>query len=103
MAAEGIKIEPGACFTWCGCGVPNAVNWAGAVLWVHRQDPPDFSAKRLATVLNIDRFWFYRFSIGFDQGRPLSILDPETMKEVAKDETSVLGQRIAKEAGIKRR
>lgn len=103
--AEGIKIESGATFDWVHGtwpnqytnGRPRAVNWMGAVLWVTRQDPPDFSFRRLKTLLGIDFFWFYRFSYGFNQGRALSVLDPETLREVEKDHVSQLGARTAKD------
>lgn len=104
-AAEGIKIETGATFNWVHGtwpnqrvdGRPQAVNWMGAVLWTNRQDPPDFSFRRLKELLDIDFFWFYRFTYGFNQGRALSVLDPKTMCEVEKDEVSLLGVRLAKE------
>lgn len=104
--AEGIQIEPGASFDWVHGiwphqhtdGRPRAVNWVGAVLWVHRQDPPDFSFGRLKALLGLsDFFWFYRFTHGFNQGRALSVLDPATMREIEKDEVSQLGARLARE------
>lgn len=110
--ADGIKIEAGACIDWvhgswpnqCAKDKPRAVSWSGAVLWAHRQDPPDFSFARLRTLLSMpDAFWFHRFTIGFDQGRVLSILDPKTSLEIAKDEVSVLGVQLAKEVGARRR
>lgn len=105
-AAEGICIEAGATFDWVHGAWPNqyvdgrprAVNWMGAVLWVNRQDPPDFSYQRLRELLRFpDFFWFYRFSYGFNQGRALSVLDPETMREIAKDDVSQQAVRLAKE------
>lgn len=105
-AAEGIGIEGGACFNWVHGtwpdqrvdGRPRAVNWMGAVLWTHRQDPPDFSFQRLKRLLGLsDFFWFYRFSYGFNQGRALSVLDPETMREIEKDDVSLQASRLAKE------
>lgn len=107
--AEGIEIEGGATFDWVHGkwphqhvnGRPRAVNWMGAVLWVHRQDPPDFSVRRLMRLLPSggDFSWFYRFGYGFNQGRALSVLDPVTMREVEKDRVSLLAAGMAKEFG----
>ncbi len=104
VETEWIRVAAGPCFDWVGRadGKPYAVNWAGAVLWAHRRPLVELSTRYLFTVLDIDAFWFYRFTIGFDQGRVLSVLD-HTMKEVGKDEVSAAGVRIAKEAGIKRK
>ena len=94
---EGITIERGACFDWVHGeeGKPLAVNWAGAVLWTHRNEIPDFGSRTLGKLLGIDLRWFYRFTIGFDQNRTLSILD-DTMKEVGMDDVSSMGQRLSR-------
>lgn len=107
--AEGIQIEGGATFDWVHGkwphqrvdGQPRAVNWMGAVLWVHRQDPPDFSVRRLMKLLPSggDFSWLYRFGYGFNQGRALSVLDPTTLREVEKDRVSLLAAGMAKEFG----
>ena len=99
---EGILVERGACFDWVGGKdkKPRAVNWPGAVLWIHRNEIPDYSAKTLGKFLGIDRMWFYRFTIGFDQDRILSVLDPCSsacwVKEIGKDEISSLGRKMCR-------
>jgi hypothetical protein len=102
---SGICLVRGPCFTWRGAsgeGIPVAVNWAGAVLWTSRcskggSDAPDYSTARLLTLVNGDLAWFYRFSLGFDQGRALSVVDPKTGHELHKDADGLDGLRLAKE------
>ena len=97
--ASRIRIARGACFSWIhGQVTPEAVNWAGAVLWMNRDKiVPDYSTSRLLKLCGGDLFWFYRFSLGFDQGRVLAITDPETEREIRKDEVSLDGLRMARE------
>ena len=95
----GIRIVRGACFSWvAGCSIPESVNWAGAVLWTYRSGPgSDFSTARLLSLVDADLFWLYRFSLGFDQGRAISVTDPKTEHELHKDEVGLAGQRLARE------
>lgn len=51
----------------------------------------------MCTALGVDRGWFYRFTIGFDQGRALSVLHPETLIEIGKDSVSLAALRIRRE------
>ena len=100
-----IRIVRGPCFVWrgkSGEGIPEAVNWSGAVLWYARcskggSDAPDYSTARLLTLVSGDLAWFYKFSLGFDQGRALSVVDPKTGHEIRKDEDGLDGLRLAKE------
>lgn len=100
---DGIQIERGPCFCWAGksgAGEPLAVNWAGSVLWIHRGSSLayiDTSYSQLVELLDVDLFWYYKFSMGFDRGRPISIVDKETEREIRKDEVGLEGLRIARE------
>jgi hypothetical protein len=97
--SQGIAIEPGACFDWTGpdyFAKPRAVNWAGAVLLANKDKIKDFSFGSLLSLLSVDRSWSYRFMIGFDQGRVLSILDAKSLKEIRKDDVSMLGFDVRK-------
>lgn len=95
----GIAIERGFCFDWPGGvdGMPRAVNWMGAVLWMAGASRSPTLFADLCRTLDIDHAWFYRFSIGFDNGRALSILHPETLLEIGKDGVSADGLRIMRE------
>ena len=67
------------------------------VLWHLRDEGQvDTSYQRLVALLDIDLFWLYRFSLGFDQGRAISIIDPVTYREIRRDEVGLEGVRIAR-------
>lgn len=71
-----------------------AVSWSGAVL---RRVAPraEWSGGLLAATLDVDMHWIYRFSIGFDQGRLLYIVDDE-FKVVGTDSVSREGLRLVR-------
>lgn len=92
-----IVIRPGACANWGpirNARVPMAVSWSGAVL---RRVAPraEWSGGLLAATLDVDMHWIYRFSIGFDQGRLLYIVDDE-FKVVGTDSVSREGLRLVR-------
>ncbi len=95
ISKEHIKIKSGATFDWVPSEFnikPQAVNWAGAVLWVNEKN----SYKSLLYLLNVDDFWYYSFTIGFDRRRIISICDKD-FKEIRKDEVSANAYRLAKQ------
>lgn len=107
--AQGIAVEGGATFDWVRgawprqeeTGLPRAVNWIGALLWATR-DPLTGRLSRpraLAAVGDPDPAWVYRFGYGFNQGRALSVVDPETMRVVGEDGVSAAAARLAREFG----
>jgi hypothetical protein len=100
---DGIAIEAGAAFDWtAGPSKPRAVNWDGAVLWAHRFPGWLTSLPHILSQLGVNSFWWYRFTIGFDQGRVLAILDDD-LREIGRDEVSALGLKIAREFGLHRK
>jgi hypothetical protein len=77
--AKGVIIHPGAAFDWTNSPdglLPSRCNAIGA-LELHlvrtKQIPYQGFIKKNCDYLNVGTAWLYRFHIGFDQGRALSI------------------------------
>ena len=77
--AKGVIIHPGAVFDWTNSPdglLPSRCNAIGA-LQLHlgrtKQIPHQGFITKICEYLDVGTAWLYRFHIGFDQGRPLSI------------------------------
>lgn len=96
---DGITVKPGASADWSGGAnaIPRAVNWAGAVLWSADTTRANWTFQRVLEILGVDAAWYYRMTIGFDQGRVLSIVDPKTSEVIGQDSVSAFGRRMRRE------
>lgn len=72
--SRGVRIAPGALFTWGDGELPEACDCSGAVLLSHgraKRGFPDGWLRDLCAILGTDTFWWWRFDFGFSQRRCL--------------------------------
>lgn len=110
IVAQGIRVVRGAAFNWTGSNLnePLACNALGAVLWCagavnvaerksELRHPNPWST--LCTLLGVDAFWLYRFTIGWDQQTQLIVYyeGPNKTLIPRDDEISRQAMKISKE------
>jgi hypothetical protein len=95
----GIAIDRCGSFVWGSGEVPVSVSWDGAVLWAATRSRRECTYGRLLELLDQDRFWFYRFHIGFEQGTVLIRYDSDMRPQ--EDDVSRAGARMAKEFRVR--
>ncbi len=102
---ENIIIVRGSFFSW-GVPVlnssdplnldhPRACNGLGAVLWTSGLARSPGNWKALQKVLGEDEFFLYRFVLGWDRGKIISIVNKED-KEIGQDSVSKQAKVLAK-------
>ncbi len=102
---ENIIIVRGPFFVWDGprfyqgdplnLDRPCACNGLGAVLWTSGLARSPGNWKALQKVLDEDEFFLYRFCLGWDRGKIISIVNKED-KEIGQDSISKQAKALAK-------
>jgi len=102
MRSRGVKLVRGATFDWTStvqAGLPVSCNALGAVLLVHGLECSKHARKELGHILNENPFYFYRWTIGWDNQHVLSIYDvgkDGVIFEVGKDKVSAEAKALSR-------
>lgn len=93
--SKNIVIDHGACSTIINNGNVVKVNWLGACELYFQTNV----VSEVLQHLNEDWTWFYRFNLGFNQGRHLDVLDKDN-HVIGPDTVSQSAVKLAREFGL---
>lgn len=102
----GVVIVRGPIFIWGSGDVPKGCDCSGAVLLVKnkaiREFPNGWLKELCIDILGKDTYWWWKFSYGFNQGRPIDLYteDGKGKRIYFQDEVSKSGFKLAKKVGL---